>query len=211
MGGAIKLFQDRKANPPPPRDPRLPAKPKGQTVGSFRQGLKMLPEAIERNIKDSIRWGAQAGRQECDGMCCAGAALQHHGSRVAAEQCTCQIVWLLLTSYRRCEWPTKYDMVKADDACMHIVRCCIHGVPQARSCTPAAADACTTRPHASPAAGHRVNWKLQNIAKTESGDYQLTYDTPEGTKQIMTRQVALTIPAYTAADLLQKQCVSGSL
>lgn len=57
----------------------------------------------------------------------------------------------------------------------------------------------------------RVNWKLQNISQTGSGDYQLTYETPEGTKQIMTRQVALTIPAYTAADLLQKQCVSGSL
>lgn len=55
VGGAIKLFQDRKANPPPPRDARLPPKPKGQTVGSFRRGLKMLPEAIERNMKDNIR------------------------------------------------------------------------------------------------------------------------------------------------------------
>lgn len=35
VGGAIKLIQDRKKNPPPPRDPRLPPKPKGQTVGSF--------------------------------------------------------------------------------------------------------------------------------------------------------------------------------
>jgi oxygen-dependent protoporphyrinogen oxidase len=46
VGGAIKLFQDRKANPPPPRDERLPPKPKGQTVGSFRNGLQTLPEAI---------------------------------------------------------------------------------------------------------------------------------------------------------------------
>ncbi|GLC36165.1 fatty-acyl coenzyme A oxidase [Pleodorina starrii] len=55
VGGALKLFQDRKKNPPPPRDPRLPPKPKGQTVGSFRLGLKMLPEAIERRISDQVR------------------------------------------------------------------------------------------------------------------------------------------------------------
>ncbi|KAG2482726.1 hypothetical protein HYH03_018357 [Edaphochlamys debaryana] len=55
VGGALKLLQERKANPPPPRDPRLPPKPKGQTVGSFRKGLKMLPEAIEKKIKDKIR------------------------------------------------------------------------------------------------------------------------------------------------------------
>lgn len=55
VGGAIKLFQERKANPAPPRDPRLPPKPKGQTVGSFRMGLKMLPEAIEKRIKDNVR------------------------------------------------------------------------------------------------------------------------------------------------------------
>ena len=55
VGGAIKLFQDRRKNPPPPRDPRLPPKPEGQTVGSFRQGLQMLPQAIARNIKDTIR------------------------------------------------------------------------------------------------------------------------------------------------------------
>ncbi|GBG00321.1 protoporphyrinogen oxidase chloroplastic [Raphidocelis subcapitata] len=55
VGGAIKLFQDRKANPPPPRDPRLPPKPKGQTVGSFREGLKTLPEAIGAKLADRVR------------------------------------------------------------------------------------------------------------------------------------------------------------
>ncbi|GMH32708.1 hypothetical protein BSKO_00542 [Bryopsis sp. KO-2023] len=55
VGGAIKLFQDRRDNPPPPRDPSLPPKPPGQTVGSFRRGLKMLPEAIAKNLEDSIR------------------------------------------------------------------------------------------------------------------------------------------------------------
>jgi len=28
VGGALKLFQDRKNNPPPPRNPALPPKPK---------------------------------------------------------------------------------------------------------------------------------------------------------------------------------------
>eukprot|EP00951_Prasinocladus_malaysianus_P033253 scaffold328215_cov25-Prasinocladus_malaysianus.AAC.1 len=57
-------MQERKANPPPPRDPRLPPKPPGQTVGSFREGLKMLPEAIEANIPDRIRC---ASEQLCPG------------------------------------------------------------------------------------------------------------------------------------------------
>uniref|UniRef100_A0A061S6R9 Protoporphyrinogen oxidase n=1 Tax=Tetraselmis sp. GSL018 TaxID=582737 RepID=A0A061S6R9_9CHLO len=56
-GGAFKLIQERKKNPPPPRDSRLPPKPKGQTVGSFREGLKMLPEAIAKQFPDSIRLG----------------------------------------------------------------------------------------------------------------------------------------------------------
>lgn len=55
IGGVIKLIQERKANPPPPRDASLPPKPAGQTVGSFRKGLKMLPEAIAASIPSSIR------------------------------------------------------------------------------------------------------------------------------------------------------------
>lgn len=55
VGGAIKLFQDRKANPPPPRDPRLPPKPKGQTVGSFKKGLRTLTDAIGEKLKDRVR------------------------------------------------------------------------------------------------------------------------------------------------------------
>ena len=56
VGGALKLMKERKANPPPPRDPTLPPKPKGQTVGSFRKGLQTLPEAIARSLQDNIRW-----------------------------------------------------------------------------------------------------------------------------------------------------------
>ena len=55
IGGVLKLLQDRRKNPPPPRDERLPPKPKGQTVGSFRQGLQSLPQAMAENMKDSIR------------------------------------------------------------------------------------------------------------------------------------------------------------
>ncbi len=55
IAGVLKLMQERKANPPPPRDARLPPKPAGQTVGSFRAGLQMLPEAIARNLQQHIR------------------------------------------------------------------------------------------------------------------------------------------------------------
>jgi oxygen-dependent protoporphyrinogen oxidase len=51
VGGAIKLFQDRKNNPPAPRDPRLPPKPKGQTVGSFNKGLRVLTDAIGAKLQ----------------------------------------------------------------------------------------------------------------------------------------------------------------
>ena len=49
------MFQDRKANPPPPRDPRLPPKPKGQTVGSFNKGLRVLTDAIGDKLKGEGR------------------------------------------------------------------------------------------------------------------------------------------------------------
>ncbi|KAF6265212.1 amine oxidase [Scenedesmus sp. NREL 46B-D3] len=55
VGGAIKLFQNRKKNPPAPRDPRLPPKPKGQTVGSFNKGLRVLTDAIGAKLQDKIR------------------------------------------------------------------------------------------------------------------------------------------------------------
>ena len=55
IGGVLKLIQENKANPPPPRDARLPPKPKGQTVGSFRQGLTQLPEAIASKLGNRVR------------------------------------------------------------------------------------------------------------------------------------------------------------
>ncbi|CAG9460956.1 unnamed protein product [Pedinophyceae sp. YPF-701] len=70
VGGALKLMQERKENPPPPRDPRLPPKPKGQTVGSFRDGLKMLPEAIAKNLEGQIRlqWQLQGIEKTPEGL-----------------------------------------------------------------------------------------------------------------------------------------------
>ena len=55
VAGVLKMMQDKKANPPPARDARLPPKPAGQTVGSFRRGLIMLPEAIAANLSAHIR------------------------------------------------------------------------------------------------------------------------------------------------------------
>ncbi len=49
-----------------------------------------------------------------------------------------------------------------------------------------------------------MQWKLTGIQK-QDGAYRLTYDTPDGQKTLKARCVALTVPAYVAADLLQKQ------
>ncbi|GMI66683.1 hypothetical protein like AT4G01690 [Hibiscus trionum] len=54
IGGTFKTIQERNKTPKPPRDPRLP-KPKGQTVGSFRKGLSMLPEAIATSLGSSVK------------------------------------------------------------------------------------------------------------------------------------------------------------
>jgi hypothetical protein len=54
VGGSIKRFQNK--GPDEPRNPALPPKPKGQTVGSFDLGLRTLTDAIGRNVKDTIRY-----------------------------------------------------------------------------------------------------------------------------------------------------------
>lgn len=56
VAGVIKQIQAKRANPPPPRDARLPPKPAGQTVGSFRKGLQSLPRAIAAKQADRIRF-----------------------------------------------------------------------------------------------------------------------------------------------------------
>jgi oxygen-dependent protoporphyrinogen oxidase len=63
VAGVFKMMQEKKRNPPPPRDARLPPKPKGQTVGSFRDGLQTLPRAIAARLGDRTRCGRpQASR-----------------------------------------------------------------------------------------------------------------------------------------------------
>lgn len=54
IGGTFKAIQESKKSPKPPRDPRLP-KPKGQTVGSFRKGLTMLPNAISARLGNKVK------------------------------------------------------------------------------------------------------------------------------------------------------------
>ncbi|KAL8153496.1 hypothetical protein V2J09_011256 [Rumex salicifolius] len=54
IGGTFKTIQERKNNPKLPRDPRLPT-PKGQTVGSFRKGLIMLPNAISASLGNKVK------------------------------------------------------------------------------------------------------------------------------------------------------------
>ncbi|XP_027365121.1 protoporphyrinogen oxidase 1, chloroplastic isoform X2 [Abrus precatorius] len=54
IGGTFKALQERNGASKPPRDPRLP-KPKGQTVGSFRKGLTMLPDAISARLGNKVK------------------------------------------------------------------------------------------------------------------------------------------------------------
>ncbi|KAG5514062.1 hypothetical protein RHGRI_035464 [Rhododendron griersonianum] len=54
LGGAFKAIQKRSSSQRPPRDTRLP-KPNGQTVGSFRKGLSMLPAAISARLGSKVK------------------------------------------------------------------------------------------------------------------------------------------------------------
>lgn len=70
VGGGLKLADERKANPSPPRPEKLPPKPAGQTVGSFREGLQTLPEAIAKQLDGNIRcdWKLMALTKGSNGM-----------------------------------------------------------------------------------------------------------------------------------------------
>lgn len=56
----------------------------------------------------------------------------------------------------------------------------------------------------------RTSWKLKQVSKNKDDTFTLTYDTPDGQKQIRSRSVALTVPAYIAADLLQQDCAGAA-
>ena len=67
---SLKLMEERKENPPPPRDPKLPPKPAGQTVGSFKEGLQTLPKAIAAKLEGKIRceWKLDSVGKNSDGL-----------------------------------------------------------------------------------------------------------------------------------------------
>ena len=50
-----------------------------------------------------------------------------------------------------------------------------------------------------------MQWKLTGIKQQGDGTLSLTYSTPDGDKTLRARTVALTVPAYVAADLLEQQ------
>ncbi|XP_047334290.1 protoporphyrinogen oxidase 1, chloroplastic [Impatiens glandulifera] len=54
IGGVFNTIQKKSNAPKIPRDTRLP-KIKGQTVGSFRKGLSMLPNAIFKRLNDKVK------------------------------------------------------------------------------------------------------------------------------------------------------------
>lgn len=51
----------------------------------------------------------------------------------------------------------------------------------------------------------RTKWSLREIEPSSDGKYTLLYDTPEGVREIKARSVALTVPAYIAADLVRRE------
>ncbi len=55
VGGAISMLRNKPKGPKPERDPRLPEKPKGQTVGSFDGGLQALPDGMAKRLSKYIR------------------------------------------------------------------------------------------------------------------------------------------------------------
>ena len=48
-----------------------------------------------------------------------------------------------------------------------------------------------------------LNWQLKSISKEVDGRFSLRYDTPQGPKTVRAKSVALTVPAYVAADLVE--------
>ena len=51
----------------------------------------------------------------------------------------------------------------------------------------------------------RTSWSLREIETSSDGNYTLLYDTPDGIQEVKTRSVALTVPAYVAADLVRRE------
>lgn len=49
-----------------------------------------------------------------------------------------------------------------------------------------------------------MNWSLREIEPSKDGNYTLLYDTPDGVKEIKSKSVALTVPAYVASDLVRR-------
>ena len=55
-----------------------------------------------------------------------------------------------------------------------------------------------------------MQWKLREILRGSDGVFTLYYDTPDGAAELRTRSVALTVPAYVAADLVRAAVPNAS-
>lgn len=56
----------------------------------------------------------------------------------------------------------------------------------------------------------KLSWKLLSISKLDSGEYSLTYETPEGVVSLQSKTVIMTIPSHVASPLLRPLSVSFS-
>ncbi|KAK4486710.1 hypothetical protein RD792_006770 [Penstemon davidsonii] len=64
----------------------------------------------------------------------------------------------------------------------------------------------TTLPNAiSSSLGSKVklSWKLTTITKSDSGGYNLTYETPSGLVSLQSKSVVMTVPSYVASTILR--------
>ena len=55
----------------------------------------------------------------------------------------------------------------------------------------------------------KVSWKLSSITKLASGEYSLTYETPEGIVTVQSKSVVMTVPSHVASSLLRPLSVSS--
>lgn len=56
----------------------------------------------------------------------------------------------------------------------------------------------------------KVSWKLSSISKLDSGEYNLTYETPEGLVSLLSKSVVMTVPSHAASTLLRPLSVCFS-
>ena len=214
IAGVFKQIQRNKANPPPARDSRLPPKPPGQTVGSFKSGLATLPNAIAARLDGKIRCAGIRGqgsipvlyfRTRCfePGVVeTLGAPKPHFGFDAFVNV----RFYGLRLPRRRLQ---AHNDIKAPASSWASTRRVQWTLRQL--CGALNAITVRAQPHFCCRC-FRVQWKLREITSSGAGGgpFTLFYDTPDGAQEVRARSVALTVPAYVAAELVRERVPNAS-